>query len=333
MNRGVMKKILRWEIFLVALLAAEIIAFGAVNPRIFNPRVLLGSINNFMPICVISLFVTFVLITGGMDIQSGSIVGLTSISIGLLWQDAGMTIWGACAVSLLIGASCGAVSGFIVAYAGVQSMVVTLGGQFLFSGIAIAVSHLSATESYKGITGFPASFTNLPKGQIFTVPNQFVIFLILTVLAYILLHRTKYGRRVFLVGVNPTAAEYSGIRSKRVIMSAYILSGLGAAFAGVLLTGYLGTSKADLGKELTLPIITAVVLGGTSHLGGNGSVAGPALAAMVIGVLQFGLSMSGLSTQYFDVPVGLLLVITVAGRGMASSGAAANLWRRFRDNS
>ena len=192
MNRGVMKKILRWEIFLVALLAAEIIAFGAVNPRIFNPRVLLGSINNFMPICVISLFVTFVLITGGMDIQSGSIVGLTSISIGLLWQDAGMTIWGACAVSLLIGASCGAVSGFIVAYAGVQSMVVTLGGQFLFSGIAIAVSHLSATESYKGITGFPASFTNLPKGQIFTVPNQFVIFLILTVLAYILLHRTKY---------------------------------------------------------------------------------------------------------------------------------------------
>ena len=138
---------------------------------------------------------------------------------------------------------------------------------------------------------------------------------------------------MFLVGVNPTAAEYSGIRSKLVIMSAYILSGLGAAFAGVLLTGYLGTAKADLGKELTLPIITAVVLGGTSNLGGKGSVAGTALAAMVIGVLQFGLSMSGLSTQYFDVPVGLLLVITVAGRGMASSGAAANLWRRFRDNS
>jgi AI-2 transport system permease protein len=224
---------------------------------------------------------------------------------------------------------CGALSGFVVAYAGVQPMVVTLGGQFLYSGLAIAVSHLSATESYKGIGGFPASFANLPKGEFFFVPNQFVIFIVLAALTFVLLHLTKYGRKVFLVGVNPVAAEYSGIHSKRVIMSTYVLSGIGASIAGVLLTAYLGTSKADLGKELTLPIITAVVLGGTSNLGGRGSVAGTALAALVIGVLQFGLSMAGLSTQYFDVPVGALLVVTVAGRELAASGNLMSLWRRL----
>jgi AI-2 transport system permease protein len=330
MNRN-LKKALRWESFLVAFLIAEVLVFGAINPKMLNPRVLLGSINNFMPICVISLFVTFALITGGMDIQSGSIVGLTSICIGLMWQAGGVPIWAAAAMSLAVGALCGALSGFIIAYAGVQPMVVTLGGQFLYSGLAIAVSHLSATESYKGIGGFPASFTDFPKGQFFFVPNQFLLFLALTVVTFILLHRTKYGRRVFLVGVNPTAAEFSGIHSRRVIMSAYVLSGIGASIAGVLLTGYLGTSKADLGKELTLPIITAVVLGGTSNLGGKGSVAGTALAALVIGVLQFGLSMAGLSTQYFDVPIGLLLVVTVAGRSVMTSGDLRSLWSRLKN--
>lgn len=326
-----LKKALRWESLLVVLLLLEILVFGAINPKILSPGVLLGSINNFMSICVISLFVTFVLITGGMDIQAGSIVGLTSISIGLMWQDLGIPIWVAVGFSLVIGALCGALSGFFVAYTGVQPMVVTLGGQFLFSGLAIAVSNMSATAAYQGIGGFPASFTSLSKGRILNIPNQFIIFVVLAVIAYILLHRTKYGRKVFLVGVNAQAAEYSGIRTKRVIMSTYILSGASAAIAGVLLTGYLGTAKADLGKELTLPIITAVVLGGTSNLGGKGNVIGTALAALVIGLLQFGLSMAGLSTQYFDVPVGVLLVATVAVNCLAASGSPRNLVQKLKN--
>lgn len=316
MNTDRLKKIFfRWETFLVVLLVLEIIIFGSLNPRFLRPQVLLGSINDFISICVISLFVTFVLITGGMDIQAGSIVGLVSISIGILWQDFGLNIWAAAGAAIAIGAVCGLLSGFFVGYTGVQPMVVTLGGSFLYSGLAIAVTMLSATESYKGISGFPASFTGFTKTRFFgVIPGQLIIFAVLIVISYILLHRTKYGRCIYLCGVNRNAAEYSGINTRLITMSTYVLSGMSAAVAGIILTSYLGTAKADFGKELTLPIITAVVLGGTSNLGGRGSVIGTALASLVIGIMRFGLSMAGLNTQYMDIPVGILLVVAVACR-------------------
>jgi len=314
-KRDLGKKIFRWEGFLVVLIVVEVLVFGGINPKFLIPRVLLGSINNFMSICIVSLFVTFVLITGGIDIQAGSIVGLTSIVIGVLWNDAGVDIYIACLAGLSIGMVCGALSGFLVAYTGVQPMVVTLGGSFLYSGLALTVTNFSSTESYKGISGFPAGFIQIAKGKLFgIIPSQLVIFLALVLVSYVLLHLTKYGRKIFLCGVNRNAAEYSGINTRLVVMSTYILSGFGASLAGILLTSYLGTAKTDLGKEITLPVITAVVLGGTSNLGGAGGVIGTALAALLIGLLRFGLSMAGVGTQYLDIPVGVLLILSVAVR-------------------
>ena len=314
MNKSLLKKrLFKWETSLIVLLVLEVIVFGLINPRMLRVNVLLGSVNDFMPICVISLAVTFVLITGGMDIQAGSIVGLTSISIGMLWQDLGMSIYIACFIAIWIGAFCGLISGFFVAYTKVQPMVVTLGGQFLFSGIAIAVTNLSATESYKGINGFPEAFTQIVKGKVLgVIPNQLIIYIFLIIIMYIILHKTTYGRKIFLCGVNQESAEYCGINTKAVIMSTYVISGMAASLAGILLTAYLGTAKPDLGKELTLPIITAVVLGGTSNLGGSGGVIGTAIAAVVIGILRFGMSMAGVNTQYLDIPVGVLLILAVA---------------------
>ncbi len=309
------KVFLRWEWALVLLIALEIIVFGTMNSKFLNITRLFGSLNQFIPVAIIALFVTFVLITGGMDIQAGSIVGLTSILVGVLWSDAGMNIFVASLISMIVAGICGALSGFFVAYTGVQPMVVTLGGSFLYSGLALAVTTLSSTEAYKGISNFPEAFRALGKTKLFdTIPIQFVIFLGLVVLSYILLHRSKYGRKVFLCGVNQNAAEYSGVNSKLIIMSTYILSGVSASIAGILLTAYLGTAKADMGAEYTLPIITAVVLGGTSNTGGKGGVIGTALAAIAIGLLRIGLNLNGVATQYLDIPVGVLLVLVVAFR-------------------
>ena len=314
------KSVLRWESFLILLLLVEVVVFGYINPKFLIPRVFFGSINNFMTICIVSLFVTFVLITGGIDIQSGAIVGLTSIFIGVLWKDAGINIYVASVLGLFLGALCGGLSGFFVAFTGVQPMVVTLGGSFLYSGLALMITNFSSTEAYKGINGFPKEFTHFVKGKIFNIiPNQLLIFLVLVVIAYILLHKTTYGRKVFLCGVNKYAATYSGIKTRLVIMSTYVLSGVGASLAGILLTAYLGTAKTDLGKEITLPVITAVVLGGTSNLGGSGGVIGTALAALVIGMLRFGLSMADVNTQYLDIPVGVLLVLAVTVRFAGSN--------------
>lgn len=304
----------RWEYFLVLLLIAEVVVFGNLNPRFLKPMVLFGSVNDFISICIIAIFMCFVFITGGIDLQAGSIVGLSSIVIGVMWKNAGVNIFAACLIAIIIGGLCGALSGFFIGFTGVQPMVVTLGGSFLYSGLAIAVSNISKTAAYLGISGFPEHFTAFTKYRFFgIVPAQFFIFLILAIIAYVILHHTKYGRKIFLCGINQSAAGFTGINTKLIIMSTYIFSGMAASVAGIIMTSYLGSSKSDFGGDLTMPIITAVVLGGTSTLGGKGGVVGSALAAVVIGIMRFGLSMNGMANQYLDIPVGIMLVLVVAG--------------------
>ena len=236
------------------------------------------------------------------------------------WQDFGLPIWGAVGVAFVLVVACGALSGFLIAYCRVQAMVVTLGGSFLYSGLALLISTLSKTESYQGIGGFPEDFKFVSNFQLFgVIPFQLLIYILMLVIAFILLHKTKYGRRITLVGVNQSAAEFSGINSRAVIMSTYMLSAVSAVIAGVVLTAYLGTAKSDLGADLTMDIITAVVLGGTLSTGGKGSIVGTALASFVIAFLRFGLPLCfKVSPQYLDIPVGVLLVVVIVARSAAS---------------
>ncbi len=326
------RALLNWETILLGILILEFVIFGAKNSKFLMPRVLLASVNDFIAICFIALFVTFVMITGGIDIQAASIVGLTSIIIGVSWQDGGMNIWTAAVLAIGAAAICGALSGFFIAYCGVQAMVVTLGGSFLYAGFALLVSNISATEAYQGISGFPDDFKIISKFKLFDViPSQLLAFAVLIVIAYILLHKSKYGRSIFLVGINQEAAEYSGINTRLVILSTYVLSAISAALAGIMLTSYLGTAKSDLGANLTLNIITAVVLGGTLSTGGKGSVIGTALASLVIGILRFGLPLCfKVNTQYLDIPVGILLLVVVIGRAIVSRPETAVFFKKLK---
>lgn len=322
-----------WTTFLVLLLILEVTVFGCTNQKFLNPKLIFTGVNDYLPICIISLFVTFVMITGGMDIQAYSLVGLTSIIIGVLWQDFGFHIWAAAGVAVLVCALCGALSGFFIGYCHVQPMVVTLGGSYLYSGLALLVSTLSSTESYKGISGFPDVFRVITKTKIFgLIPLQIVIYIALAVFAYVLLHRTKYGRKVFLVGVNASAAEYSGINSRWVKMSTYILSAVAASITGIIMTSYLGTAKSDLGSSsLTMNIITAVVLGGTLSTGGSGSIIGTVLASLIIGLLRFGMPLCfKVNTQYLDIPIGVLLLVVVLGRSAASNPKVVGMVKKLR---
>ena len=324
----------RWEFIL--LLIAEFVIFGTANPKKFlRAASILSSITNYISICIIALFVTFVMITGGIDIQASSIIGLTSIIVGVAWSDAGMNIWAAVALAIVISAFCGALSGFFIAYCGVQPMVVTLGGSFLYSGLGLLVSGLSKTPAYQGISGFPSKteagefvgFRFLGKGQLFGfLPMQIVIYVLLIVICCVLLHLTKYGRKIFLIGVNPQAAEYSGINTRLVTMSTYILTGVGASLSGILLTSNVDSAKSDLGSTFTLSIITAVVLGGTLSTGGKGSIIGTALASIIICILRYGLPLCfGVSSQNLDLPIGVILIIIVVGRAIGEKGMLTKL--------
>lgn len=150
------KKIFKhWEMFLLVFLILEFVVFGAVNPKFLRPQSIMNSIVNYISVCIIALFVTLVMITGGIDIQAASIIGLTSIIQGYLWSDLGLNIWTSVLLAIVVAAICGGLSGFFIAYCGVQPMVVTLGGSFLYSGLALLVSGMSATPRLSGYQRLP----------------------------------------------------------------------------------------------------------------------------------------------------------------------------------
>lgn len=337
-RNALVSKFKSWEFVLLMILVLEFVVFGMASPKFLNLSAIFSSINNYISICIISLFVTFVMITGGIDIQASSIVGLTSIIIGVTWNDLGLNIWVSVLLAIVVAAICGAISGYFIAYCGVQPMVVTLGGSFLYSGIALLVSALSKTPAYMGISGFPGktpegdftSFRLLGKWKLFDlIPIQILIYAALVLICYLLLNKSKYGRKLVLVGVNRNTAELSGINSRLIIMSTYILTGVGAAIAGILLTANVDSAKSDIGATFTLSIITAVVLGGTLSTGGKGSIIGTALASLAICIMRFGLPISfGISTQNLDLPMGIMLVVVVAGRALSQRFQFPKLLRR-----
>lgn len=307
-----LNKIPKWNLALILVLASEIIIFGLINPRFWNITILLNSFNDFIGIAIIGFFVTFVMITGGIDISGGSIIGLTSVVVGILSQLVGLNIWLAIILAILAAGLCGLLNGILIAYGQVQAMVITLGGMLLYSGIAIVLVGISGVSAYEGISGFPESFSNLAYGSVLGVPNSVILFIIMLVIAYVLLHLSKYGRYIFLTGVNQDAADYAGINTKKIIASTYVLSGISAGIAGVMLTSYLGSARADFGSEYLMSILTVVVLGGTLITGGKGGVLGTALASMIVGFLQVGMQMGGISTQYIGLATGLLLITSVS---------------------
>lgn len=325
------KRLLKWELALFIFLFAEIFFFGQLSSNFFDVNNLLYSLNDFVYIALAAIPMTFVIITGGIDVSIGSIMGLSSITFGVLWMN-GINVWPALIIALLIAVIAGSFNGLLIALTDVQPLVVTLGGMFLFSGIALVLSGGSKASGYEGIGGFPNEFVEIANGQIAGIPNPIWILLASMILFGALLHFTRYGRNVYLVGINIKAARYSGIKTKWTVMSTYMLSGFGGGLSGIILTSYFSSARSDLGAEAVLPIITAVVLGGTSIFGGKGSVFGTAIASIVIGLMQYGLQMANMSSQQTNIVIGSMLIIAVLFRSTNWNNLKNLLSSNFKRN-
>ncbi|PEU74428.1 autoinducer 2 import system permease LsrD [Bacillus cereus] len=308
-----MKYLYRWEGVLIVLLLIEFILFSFISSDFLNISNLLFSTNDFLFIAIAAIPMTFVIVTGGIDVSVGSIMGLTSILIGVLWMN-GIPILFAVIIALIISCLAGALNGIIIKMTDVEPLVVTLGTMFLYGGIALIISGGAGASGYEGISGLPETFVQLANGSFIGIPNLLWILIVLTVLCTLLFHRTVYGRHVKLTGANENAAKYTGIKTKKVVIIAYILSGLGGGLGGTFLTAYFGSARADMGSETILPIITAVVLGGTLITGGKGSIIGTVLASIFIGLMQYGLQMTGLTNEQSNVVIGILLILSVIMR-------------------
>ncbi|MDZ4650228.1 autoinducer 2 import system permease LsrD [Bacillus cereus] len=308
-----MKYVYRWEGVLIVLLLVEFILFSLINSDFLNISNLLFSTNDFLFIAIAAIPMTFVIVTGGIDVSIGSIMGLTSILIGVLWMN-GIPILFAVIITLIISCLAGALNGLIIKMTDVEPLVVTLGTMFLYGGIALVISGGAGASGYEGISGLPDVFVQLANGSFIGIPNLLWLLIVLTVLCTVLFHRTIYGRHVKLTGANENAAKYTGIKTKKVVIIAYILSGLGGGLGGAFLTAYFGSARADMGSETILPIITAVVLGGTLITGGKGSIIGTVLASIFIGLMQYGLQMTGLTNEQSNVVIGIILILSVIMR-------------------
>lgn len=253
---------------------------------------------------LIAFGMTFVILTGGIDLSVGSILALSSaVTAGLM--TGGMDTSLAVLVGLLAGAVMGAINGVIVAKGKVAPFIATLATMTIFRGLTLVY-----TEG-KPITGLNEDFGMLGKGFFLEIPMPVIWMLISFAILYFILRHTTFGRHVYALGSNEEATRLSGISTSRVKVMVYSISGLFAALSGIILTSRLNSAQPTAGTSYELDAIAAVVLGGTSLSGGNGWIVGTLIGAMIIGVLDNGLNLLNVSSFYQAVVKGAVILLAV----------------------
>ncbi len=249
---------------------------------------------------------TFLIISGGFDLSVGSVVALTGVVIGVLFQNGtGMDIWLSALVGLSMGLLVGIVNGVIVVGLKINALITTLGTMSIFSGLAYLLT------AGKTLIITSSSFQFLGSGYIGPVPVSMIVFAVVAVAGIFVARFTGLGRAIFAIGGNPEAARLSGIEVRKVQFGLYVTSGLMAGLAGVLITAQLGASSPQVGSTYTLSVVTAVILGGTSLAGGRGSVVGTVLAVVILTVLQNGFALLQLSSFVQTMALGIVLILAV----------------------
>ena len=310
--------LLRWEVILVILLVLTIVVNTIVSPYFLDVFNLADATFNFSEKAIIALAMALLILVRQIDLSVAAIVALAAMGIGYA-AEAGFGPIGLFATGIGIGILCGIFNGFLVTYAGLPSIVVTIGTMSLFRGITQVILGDQAKTKY------PPEFLEL--GQSYFVkmkesgiswlfvppiPLSFLIFLVLTVVFGIVLHKTATGRKLFAIGSNPVAARFSGIPVDRLTFLLFVVSGMLSGLAAALLTARLGSMRSNIAIGWELDIVTMVILGGVSIAGGVGSILGVFLAVLTLGLVTFGMSLNNIPGQVVSVYIGLLLIAVIA---------------------
>jgi rhamnose transport system permease protein len=297
---------LRWEWILVVLLIAACVLNASLSPYFLNGRNLFDMTFNFMERGIMTLPMTFVIITGNIDLSVASNLAMTSNVMGRLYA-AGVNIWVAVLAALLMGALAGFFNGILITRVRLPALAATLGTYVLYRGIAWVLMKDGA------VTGLPPQFTYIGQGYIpgTLIPIQLAIYATLVVPFGLVLHRTTLGRFVYAIGNNKEACRYAGVNVDRIILVIFTVSGLMAALAGVMMSARFGSVRADIALGAELEVITAVVLGGVDIFGGAGTMVGGVLALFLLGVVRFGMNLVNVPPQIQIIVTGFLLIVAI----------------------
>lgn len=254
---------------------------------------------------IVSLGQTLVLLTGGIDLSVGYIAALCSILGSMLMVNVGIDPYLCLTVGLVLGAGMGVINGTLIAYLKVNPFIATLAMGEVFAGLVLVI-----TQGYP-VNGIPESFAFLGQGKVFGIPVPAVIMVLVALILSWVLKATPHGRYIYAVGGNESAAHLAGINVKAVKVSVYALSGALAALAGLMFVSRASAGQPTIGPSWQLPSITAAILGGTSLVGGEGTVLGTIVGATLMGVLANGIVLMDVSTYWERVIIGGVVITAV----------------------
>jgi rhamnose transport system permease protein len=303
----------RWEALLIGLIAITLIAGSTLSEEFLTADSFTTGSLDLSEVALMALALTLVIVAAEIDLSVASMLALSSALMADLWNR-GLPLELIMPICLLAGALCGAFNGFLVTRLGLPSLAVTIGTFALFRGLAYVVI---GDES---VTDFPATWTDRGFGNFAGtfIPNTIVLFAILAVAFGVVLHATPFGRSIYAIGANQEAAYFAGLRVKRIKLTLFVVSGVVAALAGIVISLRNSTAAANVGQGFELTAITAVLLGGVSIFGGRGTIVGVILALVLLGGIQKALTLSeSISSYWIQIVTGALLVGSVLGPNIA----------------
>jgi ribose/xylose/arabinose/galactoside ABC-type transport system permease subunit len=302
-----LKRLLRNnEVALLGILILIIIFFSIFSEYFFTADNLFQISAQMVELGLVTLGMSIAIISGGMDLSIGPMASLTTVLMALLITVNNVSFWPALLITTLVLIASGLVNGFLCGVLGITPMLATLGSSGLFSGIALA---LSSGNTIKVVD------PNLTFAQVRLfgiIPYQFFVLLAAILAIVILMRYTMLGRRVYMIGTDPTAAKFSGIRSKQTIFITYIISAIMALLCGLVMVSRFSSARADVGDALVLRSIAAAVLGGVSIKGGLGEPIGAIIGVTIFSVLANGMNMLEASPFLQQIIVGALLLLVLA---------------------
>jgi rhamnose transport system permease protein len=295
------------EVVAVVLLFIAFIVGASLSPYFLDGPFLLDSTTLFIEGAIIALGMTFVIISGNIDLSVASTLALVACVMAVIHVEFNVPMEVAIPISLVLGTLLGAFNGWLIARLRLPALAVTLATLALYRGLAqILLGDHSLSQ-------FPQWFVGVDQVTVpgTHIPIVLVVFFVLALILGLILHKTVFGRWVFAVGTSEEAARYSGIPVDRVKIAVFALNGLLAAFAGVIMVSRLAVARYDHARGLELDVITAVVLGGTNIYGGRGTIFGSAIAVFLVGFLRTGLGVANVKAENQLAVVGTLLIIAV----------------------
>ncbi|MDU5473175.1 MULTISPECIES: ABC transporter permease [Pantoea] len=281
-----------------------IITFSFLSPVFFTLPNLLNILQQSSINALIALGMTLVIISGGIDLSVGPTAALSAV-LGATLMIAGVPVPLAILATLGIGALCGVFSGSLIAYAGLQPFIVTLGGLSLFRAIALIYTGGSP------VFGIPLSFRSLINSTLFGIPVPIVIVALIALTLWVVMNKTPLGEYILAIGGNEEAARVAGVPVKRTKVTVYVISGALASLAALILIGRLGAAEPTIGNLWELDAIAAAAIGGASLMGGKGSIFGTLIGVIILGALRNGLTLLNIQAFYQLLATGLIIIIAM----------------------